>query len=290
MPETITTPEGIAFRPNLLACTWHDGSLATTYERVVANVVCDNTVARVPQQAHPAADRLSAQRSIAAAGIVYSVARTYCHGVLRDLDRLRWAAARVQDDLRRTTGRLWSCVVGDDYVMSVTEGRRVEQVLLEAEVEEEEWFLPSGLEASELDGSLDADADEVVGGDTAQVLRVMGIWWPVCGARRRPRSVQRLVALRQREAARRCRRWPPRVAGRPVRAALLTPDHGPGRPPCGYRRLDARFRSGQAGARCPAGGSHVGCPPRDWSGSTLACVSPGHRDEEWLQRGVTGSR
>lgn len=42
--ETITTPEGVAFRPNLLACTSHDGSLATTFQRVVTNVVCDNTM------------------------------------------------------------------------------------------------------------------------------------------------------------------------------------------------------------------------------------------------------
>src|SRR4051812_32600338 len=45
VPDTITTPEGVAFRPNLLACTSHDGSLATTYKRVVTNVVCDNTMA-----------------------------------------------------------------------------------------------------------------------------------------------------------------------------------------------------------------------------------------------------
>lgn len=44
VPDTIVTPEGVAFRPNLLACTSHDGSLATTYQRVVTNVVCDNTM------------------------------------------------------------------------------------------------------------------------------------------------------------------------------------------------------------------------------------------------------
>jgi hypothetical protein len=31
VPETITTSEGVAFRSNLLACTSHDGSLATTF-------------------------------------------------------------------------------------------------------------------------------------------------------------------------------------------------------------------------------------------------------------------
>jgi phage/plasmid-like protein (TIGR03299 family) len=45
VPDTITTPEGVAFRPNLLAATSADGSLATTYKRVVTNVVCDNTMA-----------------------------------------------------------------------------------------------------------------------------------------------------------------------------------------------------------------------------------------------------
>jgi phage/plasmid-like protein (TIGR03299 family) len=44
VPETITTPEGVAFRPNLLACTSHDGSLATTYKRVATAVCCDNTM------------------------------------------------------------------------------------------------------------------------------------------------------------------------------------------------------------------------------------------------------
>lgn len=44
VPDNVTTPEGVKFRPNLLACTSHDGSLATTYKRVVTNVVCDNTM------------------------------------------------------------------------------------------------------------------------------------------------------------------------------------------------------------------------------------------------------
>lgn len=44
VPDTITTPEGVAFRPNLLACTSHDGTLATTFKRVVTVTVCDNTL------------------------------------------------------------------------------------------------------------------------------------------------------------------------------------------------------------------------------------------------------
>lgn len=44
VPDTITTPEGVAFRPNLLATTSFNGSVATTYKPVVTNVVCDNTM------------------------------------------------------------------------------------------------------------------------------------------------------------------------------------------------------------------------------------------------------
>lgn len=43
VPESITTPEGVTFRPNLLATTSFDGSIATTFKRTVTDVVCDNT-------------------------------------------------------------------------------------------------------------------------------------------------------------------------------------------------------------------------------------------------------
>jgi len=44
VPEMITTPAGVAFRQNLLACTSFDGSLATIYKRTVQLTVCDNTM------------------------------------------------------------------------------------------------------------------------------------------------------------------------------------------------------------------------------------------------------
>jgi phage/plasmid-like protein (TIGR03299 family) len=43
VPQSITTPQGVEFRPNLLATTSFDGSVATTYKRTVTDVVCDNT-------------------------------------------------------------------------------------------------------------------------------------------------------------------------------------------------------------------------------------------------------
>jgi phage/plasmid-like protein (TIGR03299 family) len=44
VPENMTSKDGFAFRPTLLASTAHDGSLATTYRRVMQAVVCDNTL------------------------------------------------------------------------------------------------------------------------------------------------------------------------------------------------------------------------------------------------------
>lgn len=43
VPDTIQTPEGVEFRPSLLATTSLDGTIRTTYKRVVTIVVCDNT-------------------------------------------------------------------------------------------------------------------------------------------------------------------------------------------------------------------------------------------------------
>jgi len=43
VPHSITTPEGVESRPNLLATRSFDGSIATTFKRVVTDVVCDNT-------------------------------------------------------------------------------------------------------------------------------------------------------------------------------------------------------------------------------------------------------
>lgn len=44
MPESVVTPEGVEFRPHLLAAGSMDGSLSSTYKRCVQIVVCDNTM------------------------------------------------------------------------------------------------------------------------------------------------------------------------------------------------------------------------------------------------------
>ena len=45
IPDTIRTPEGVTFKPNLLAVTSFDGSLITRFKRTIGNTVCDNTMA-----------------------------------------------------------------------------------------------------------------------------------------------------------------------------------------------------------------------------------------------------
>lgn len=45
VPDTIETPEGVKFRPFILARSSMDGSVATTFSRSVTNTVCDNTMA-----------------------------------------------------------------------------------------------------------------------------------------------------------------------------------------------------------------------------------------------------
>jgi hypothetical protein len=44
VPDSVTTPEDVVFRPNLLAATTFDGSIATTFKRAVIDFGCDNTL------------------------------------------------------------------------------------------------------------------------------------------------------------------------------------------------------------------------------------------------------
>lgn len=43
-PEWIETPEGVAFKPRILAVTSINGSISSTYKGVITNAVCDNTM------------------------------------------------------------------------------------------------------------------------------------------------------------------------------------------------------------------------------------------------------
>ena len=114
--ENMTTPEGEEFRPHLLACTSLDGTVATTYKRVVTRVVCDNTLAVARAEAgtsykvkhtRNSAVRLADAR--AAVGIVENLAEDY--------------AAEVKALCEQTvTDRQWYAFL-DSYVPMVKDGK-----------------------------------------------------------------------------------------------------------------------------------------------------------------------
>ncbi|MCK6209561.1 DUF932 domain-containing protein [Georgenia sp. EYE_87] len=102
MPESITTPEGVEFRPNLLATTTHDGSLATTYKRTVTDVVCDNTravaLAERGQELrirHSRNSRVKLDAARRALTIVHTTGEAFAEEIRRlcriDVDRRTWS-------------------------------------------------------------------------------------------------------------------------------------------------------------------------------------------------------
>ncbi len=89
MPDSITTPEGVIFRPHLLAATSLDGSLSTTYQRCVTNVVCDNTMSAALGEAkdqrikikHSRYSKLKLGEARSALAIVHTIAENFAEEV-----------------------------------------------------------------------------------------------------------------------------------------------------------------------------------------------------------------
>jgi phage/plasmid-like protein (TIGR03299 family) len=84
MPENVDTPEGVTFRPNLLAFTSHDSTLSTTYKRTIGLVVCDNTLAaRIGEDGqevryrHTSGSITRVAEAREALGIIYSAAEDF---------------------------------------------------------------------------------------------------------------------------------------------------------------------------------------------------------------------
>ena len=136
VPDTITTPAGAEFRPNLLAATSHDGSLATTFQRVVTNVVCDNTMSAALAEAgqrvkvrHSRHSRLRLGETRQVLAVVHTIAADFAADFAAQVARLtattvtdrQWAQfldghvtpahtarARTSADRKRgSLGRLW---------------------------------------------------------------------------------------------------------------------------------------------------------------------------------------
>lgn len=84
VPDSIETPQGVTFRPNLLAATSFDASVATCYGRKVTDTVCDNTMAGALGEKdqkikfkHTRYSTLKAGQAREALAMVYSLADDY---------------------------------------------------------------------------------------------------------------------------------------------------------------------------------------------------------------------
>ena len=98
----------------------------------------------------------------------------------RDPLRLRRAPGLVEADLCRTTGAPWRCEISADLVLTVTDGQQSESVLLEREIQDEEWYVDERAFPEELDAALDDEAAEAVADEVLEVLRALDVPWPLC--------------------------------------------------------------------------------------------------------------
>jgi phage/plasmid-like protein (TIGR03299 family) len=122
VPETITTPVGFAFRPNLLATTSFDGSIASTFKRTVTATVCDNTRAAAlaeKGQEYRVKHTKYSQAKITAAREALAVVHTMGEAFAHELEIL--ANTPVTDDQWRTF--LDRSVPLDDCKGHLLEGR-----------------------------------------------------------------------------------------------------------------------------------------------------------------------
>lgn len=100
IPESITSRHGFTFRPNLLATTSFDGSIATTYKRTVTAVVCDNTRAAAlgeGGEAYKVRHSRYSQARLAQARQALSLVHQMSEEYLRELEQLTSTPVSPQD-------------------------------------------------------------------------------------------------------------------------------------------------------------------------------------------------
>jgi hypothetical protein len=110
----------------------------------------------------------------------------YGRTVDRELGRLQRAASLVQADLRRTLGGDWVCAVDEEFVLSISDGRDTEASMLSRELQDAAWYVSADFSDAQQAAALDADADEAIADESLEVLRAMGVTWPVCAEHDRP--------------------------------------------------------------------------------------------------------
>ena len=97
----------------------------------------------------------------------------------RELQRLRRVGELFDADFKRTLGATWSVTVSDGPVVTVTDGHRTESVLLDNEVDLENWPQEAWSEQYR-DHTLDDDASESLAGEIFEVARLWNVSFPSC--------------------------------------------------------------------------------------------------------------
>lgn len=101
VPETMTAPAGVLFRPHLVAAASHDASLATTYTRAITNVVCDNTMSAALREGSRHGQRVKVRHSSRSLGRLLETrqALAIVHTIAEDFQRqvAELTAVRVSD-------------------------------------------------------------------------------------------------------------------------------------------------------------------------------------------------
>lgn len=100
--------------------------------------------------------------------------------MVRDLTRLRQAAAAVAADLSGTLGSPWTVEVGAGYALAISDGAHDHQVVLQELVAAGNWPAEAWSERY-LTHTLDDDAYEVVMTSVTEAMsRAWEMSWPIC--------------------------------------------------------------------------------------------------------------
>ena len=94
--------------------------------------------------------------------------------------RLSGAAARLTADLHRTLGEAWRCSIAGDRTLTLTGPDVQEAVLLDSQVEDEDWYVRPEFSPQDQAEALNAAADDLVANTVSEVFDSLGTPWPVC--------------------------------------------------------------------------------------------------------------
>lgn len=106
VPETVSGPGGVKYRPFLLAATSLDGSLSSSYGRSVTNTVCDNTMAIAMGES----DRLKFKHRKGEKGIV---------GKIADVREALDIVFTASDDFAKQVDALLNTPVNDNVFLQI---------------------------------------------------------------------------------------------------------------------------------------------------------------------------